>query len=128
MALRADGVLKLIDFGLVRIRDSAGITSEDDVLGTPYFMAPEYIRAPGIPDIRYDLYALGITLFYLVSGKFPFDADNAVGVLTWHVNEDVPDVRNFASPIAPTMNRWSCQADNASVWPSPAPSSTTPFC
>jgi DNA-binding response OmpR family regulator/predicted Ser/Thr protein kinase len=90
-----DGGVKLIDFGLVKIRDTAAITSQDDVLGTPYFMAPEYIRAPGVPDIRYDLYALGITFFHLLTGEYPFDGKNAAHVMEKHLRQPPPKVGHY---------------------------------
>ena len=93
--------VKLIDFGLVRIRDTAAITSNDDVLGTPYFMAPEYIRAPGIPDIRYDLYALGVTFFHLLTGEYPFDGKNAAHVMEKHLRCPPPKVSSFQPGVPP---------------------------
>lgn len=93
--ITSDDQVKLIDFGLVKIRDTAAITSQDDVLGTPYFMAPEYIRAPGIPDIRYDLYALGITFFHLLTGEYPFDGKNAAHVMEKHLRCAPPKVSAY---------------------------------
>jgi DNA-binding response OmpR family regulator len=90
-----DGEVKLIDFGLVKIRDTAAITSQDDVLGTPYFMAPEYIKAPGVPDIRYDIYALGISFFHLLTGEYPFDGKNAAHVMEKHLRCPAPKVSAF---------------------------------
>ena len=87
--------VKLIDFGLVRIDGTAAITSDDDVLGTPYFMCPEYIRAPGVPDIRYDLYALGVTFFNLLSGEYPFDGKNAAHVMEKHLRVPAPRVSAY---------------------------------
>ena len=93
--------VKLIDFGLVRISDTAAITSQDDVLGTPYFMAPEYIKAPGVPDIRYDLYACGVTLFHLLTGEYPFDGKNAAHVMEAHVRTPPPRARDYNPEIPP---------------------------
>ena len=97
--------VKLIDFGLVRIRDTAAITSNDDVLGTPYFMAPEYIRAPGIPDIRYDLYALGVSFFHLLTGEYPFDGKNAAHVMEKHLRCPAPKVSQFTPGVPPLAER-----------------------
>jgi CheY-like chemotaxis protein len=93
--------VKLIDFGLVRMQNTAAITSEDDVLGTPYFMCPEYIRAPGIPDIRYDLYALGVTFFHLLCGEYPFDGKNAAHVMAKHLRCRAPRVSVYQPGIPP---------------------------
>jgi DNA-binding response OmpR family regulator len=83
-------VLKLIDFGLVKIHDAATITSQDDVLGTPYFMAPEYISAACKPDVRYDLYSLGVTFWNLLTGQYPFEGKNAAHVMEKHLREPPP--------------------------------------
>jgi len=100
-----DGRVKLIDFGLVRIRDTAAITSEEDVLGTPYFMCPEYIREPGIPDIRYDLYALGVTFFNLLSGEYPFDGKNAAHVMEKHLRCPAPRVSSYQPGVPYVADR-----------------------
>ncbi|MEZ6189423.1 MAG: serine/threonine-protein kinase [Planctomycetota bacterium] len=101
-----DGIPKLADLGLAKRRtEGKEITSAGLIVGTPHYMAPEQALGVETVDIRADLYALGIMLFHLLSGTFPFDADNAVGVLTRHVNEDVPDVRNFVAPVSPGTAR-----------------------
>jgi len=101
--LTRDDQVKLIDFGLVKIANTAAITSQDDVLGTPYFMAPEYIRAPGVPDIRYDLYALGITFFHLLTAEYPFDGKNAAHVMEKHLRSPAPRVGRFQPGIPPAV-------------------------
>ncbi|MGE0711882.1 MAG: protein kinase [Planctomycetota bacterium] len=101
----ADDEVKLIDFGLVRIRDTAAITSEEDVLGTPYFMCPEYIREPGVPDIRYDLYALGVTFFNLLSGEYPFDGKNAAHVMEKHLRCPAPRVSSYMPGVPYVADR-----------------------
>jgi CheY-like chemotaxis protein/predicted Ser/Thr protein kinase len=100
-----DEEVKLIDFGLVRIRDTAAITSEEDVLGTPYFMCPEYIREPGVPDIRYDLYALGVTFFNLLSGEYPFDGKNAAHVMEKHLRVPAPRVSSYQPGVPYVADR-----------------------
>ncbi len=93
MVILPDDRLKLIDFGLVKIHDTATITSVDDVLGTPYFMAPEYISAACRPDVRYDIYSLGVTFFNMLTGEYPFDGKNAAHVMEKHLREP---------PVAPS--------------------------
>jgi serine/threonine-protein kinase len=90
MLVLEDDRLKLIDFGLVKIHDTATITSQDDVLGTPYFMAPEYISAASKPDVRYDIYSLGVTFFNLLTHEYPFEGKNAAHVMEKHLREPAP--------------------------------------
>ena len=75
--------VKLVDLGLARLMDAAPggdeagrITPEGFVIGTPDFLAPEQARNPGGVDIRADIYALGGTLFYLLTGKVPYEGAN----------------------------------------------------
>ena len=70
-----EGVLKILDLGLVRIQDEVpaeGLTPSGAVLGTYDYMAPEQAADPHNADIRADLYSLGCTLYFLLSGTPPF--------------------------------------------------------
>ncbi len=85
--------LKLMDFGLARGHDaSAPLTSSGDLLGTVNYMAPE--QAQGQPlDARADLYAMGVILYELATGRLPFTGDSPVAVLLGHIQ---------TAPIPPT--------------------------
>ena len=61
------------------------------VLGTPWFMAPEQVLGQSL-DHRTDIYALGATLFFLLSAEFPFDGADATEVLIRHVHDPIPAV------------------------------------
>ena len=69
--------MKVLDLGLAMLKARAGptsrVTQDGLVLGTPDFLAPEQARDPLGVDIRADVYALGATLFYLLTGRPPFD-------------------------------------------------------
>ena len=91
-------VAKLVDLGLARIRESepdAGrVTHEGFVIGTPDFLAPEQARNPMGVDIRADIYALGGTLYYLLTGKVPFDGANPTEKLLKHCTAPPPPLLN----------------------------------
>lgn len=73
-----EGQAKLLDFGLVRPSQGDVLTQSDDLVGTLEYMAPEQIRNPVAVDIRSDIYSLGATLFFALTGKSPFPLDGSV--------------------------------------------------
>ncbi|MEZ4461183.1 MAG: serine/threonine-protein kinase [bacterium] len=84
--------VKVLDFGIAKIvdDDQDGPTTETgSVFGTPEFMSPEQARGDGA-DARSDLYALGIILFFMVTGKLPFRGKNKLAVLNKQLNDAPP--------------------------------------
>ncbi|MBL0889534.1 MAG: protein kinase [Gemmatimonadaceae bacterium] len=78
-----DGTVKVGDFGLSRPVESVEqgrLTQTGLFLGTPVFSSPEQLMGEAL-DVRADIYAVGATLYYLLTGKLPFDADNAVKLI-----------------------------------------------
>ncbi|MAC25838.1 MAG: hypothetical protein CMH59_05070, partial [Myxococcales bacterium] len=74
LARRGDPLfVKVVDFGVSKLRDSS-LTGTADLLGTPYAMAPEQLRASRDVDARADVYALGVVLHHALSGRLPFEA------------------------------------------------------
>ena len=73
--LTEDNCVKILDLGLARIFDET-ITVTDAGMGTPAFMSPEQLKSTHDVDIRTDIYALGATLFYLLSGHHAFQGPN----------------------------------------------------
>jgi hypothetical protein len=96
----AHGAVKVLDFGLVA-GDAAAVTDgpveQTTMAGTPLYMAPEQARGEAI-DLRADIYALGATLFHLVSGDPPFRADSAAALVTLHATAARPNVPRGANP------------------------------
>ena len=89
--------VKVLDFGLVKnIEDGKGedLTQTGLFMGSPKYMAPEQIRGEHV-DARTDIYALGIMMYEMVTGKVPFDRPNSVNILMAHVNERVPTLREM---------------------------------
>ncbi|WP_240356240.1 MULTISPECIES: serine/threonine-protein kinase [Myxococcus] len=90
---RAEGfTVKLVDFGIAKVapvEGSAGLTSAGAVLGTPVAMAPEQILGQAV-DARADLYALGVLLYQLLTGKLPFTGASAVEIEEQHLHAPPP--------------------------------------
>ncbi|MBP8604380.1 MAG: serine/threonine protein kinase [Phycisphaerae bacterium] len=84
-----DGVVKLADMGLARETTDVKAAKHEQgkAFGTPYYIAPEQIR--GLVDIdgRADIYALGATLFHMVTGRVPFEASTPSEVMRKHLKE-----------------------------------------
>jgi len=96
LLLGLDGHVKIADFGLAKPVGASPVstlTRDGVVLGTPMYMAPEQTRADGV-DHRADMYALGCSFFHLLTGEPPYDAENAVELLSKHFTAPVPSVRS----------------------------------
>jgi eukaryotic-like serine/threonine-protein kinase len=87
------GMVKVTDFGIARIIDSTQ-TRTGLVLGTPSFMSPEQMAGDRV-DGRSDLYALGVTLFQLLTGQLPHKAGSMADLLHSIANDTAPDVRTL---------------------------------
>ena len=89
-----EAIVKVLDFGLARAtrEDPAdgGLTHPGQMLGTPDFIAPEQITHARTADIRADIYSLGCTLYYLLSGGPPFRGDGLYDILQAHHSMDAP--------------------------------------
>lgn len=95
--LTANGLVKILDFGIAKALGSSQMTGVGLKIGTPEYMSPE--QASGVTaDKRSDLYSVGITLFEMVTGNVPFEADTPVGVMYKHVHEKVPQIPLDRSP------------------------------
>jgi serine/threonine protein kinase len=109
--LTKDGVVKLLDMGLARIRDDADehtpITQAGDVMGTPDFMAPEQALDSHAADIRSDIYSLGCTLYYLLGGRSPVSGGTLLDKLYRQRFEEPEPVEKVAVGVPPGWP-WSC--------------------
>jgi WD40 repeat protein len=88
---KAIPTVKILDFGLARFAretDRGQLTAHGVVLGTPDFMAPEQARRFHETDIRSDIYSLGCTLYYLLTGRVPFPEGDAFSKFVQHAMED----------------------------------------
>ncbi|MHC4778141.1 MAG: serine/threonine protein kinase, partial [Planctomycetota bacterium] len=94
------GLAKVADFGLARdLASSSRITAPGAVIGTPAFMSPEQGQGSDV-DHRSDLYSLGATLYFILSGNYPYSGPSPVSIIHKHISDPVPDVREVMPAVS----------------------------
>ena len=89
-----DGVVKVADFGLSRAMAESRATQANVLMGTAAYLAPEQVQGETV-DHRADIYALGIMLFEMLTGRLPFNGDTPVVIAYKRVAEDVPSAMSI---------------------------------
>lgn len=92
LMLDKTGKIKLADFGLARISDATALTAAGKTLGTFAYMAPEQISGSSPITAKTDLYAFGVVLYELVTGKTPFQTETTAELLMQHLTKKPPRV------------------------------------
>ena len=97
---RATGRVVVSDFGLARIaRSTTSVTTQGMLLGTPEYWSPEQARGAD-SETATDMYALGCLLFWLLSGRTPFEGDDRLAVGLRRAHETAPSLLSYV-PDAP---------------------------
>ena len=99
---KTDGTIVLIDFGTAFIHNSdINLYQEDGstIIGTPQYIAPELASNPS-GTIQSDIYALGITMYEMFTGQYPFTAENKLDIVRMQIRDPFPSVRK-KNPLVP---------------------------
>jgi serine/threonine-protein kinase len=107
--VRDDGVVKVLDFGLAkpvdvtpRDAETMSWTQEGRILGTPGYMSPE--QATGRPvDVRTDVFAIGVLLYEMLTGKRPFVGDTSMDILMATSRDEPVPIRKLAPRVSPAL-------------------------
>ena len=104
-----EGRVKLIDMGLARLRQAdpavADLTASGVTLGTFDYISPEQARDPRNADIRSDIYSLGCTVFFMLTGQPPFPQGTVLQKLLQHQGDEPPDIRQFRPELPDELGR-----------------------
>ncbi len=96
------GQAKLVDFGIAKKMSKTGSTKTSELAGTAYFIAPEQALGSNL-DTRADLYSIGASLFYVLTGQFPYNGKNTIEIIQKHINEPVPNPTDIRKDLPPWL-------------------------
>lgn len=101
---RNNALVKLTDFGIVRVAEDAGLTNSGIVLGTADYLSPEQARGETLTASS-DLYSLGVVMFEMLAGRPPFVGPTAVSIAMQHASTTPPPLRQFNPAVPPSIER-----------------------
>jgi eukaryotic-like serine/threonine-protein kinase len=102
--LTPDGRIKVMDFGLAKLKGSLHLTKESSTLGTLAYMAPEQIEG-GASDARSDIFSFGVLLFEMLTGKLPFRGEHDAALMYSIINEEPESVHRYLADASPEIDR-----------------------
>ena len=97
-----EGNVKITDFGIAVALSDTSLTQTNTLLGSVHYLSPEQARG-GMATIQTDIYALGIVLYELLTGKVPFDGESAVSIALKHFQEPLPTIVNPTAMIPQSL-------------------------
>jgi eukaryotic-like serine/threonine-protein kinase len=97
-----DGTAKLTDFGLVRMEGLPTLTDAGTLLGTARYIAPEQARGERSTPAS-DVYSLGVVFYRMLTGRVPFEAENALDLAAMHADAELPPIRSLRPDVPPVL-------------------------
>ena len=98
------GIVRLMDFGIAKElgAGASAATATGLIVGTPEYMSPEQARGEPV-DLRADIYALGIVIFEIFTGRVPFKGDTPMATILKHINDPPPIFEAAAAAVPPAI-------------------------
>jgi serine/threonine-protein kinase len=111
-AVTGKGEIKILDMGLARLREAhvprgeqiVALTQEGTMMGTPDYLAPEQARNAKAADIRSDIYSLGCTFYFLLTGGPPFPGNSVMQKLFQHQKQEPKPIESVRSNVPPGLS------------------------
>ena len=97
-------VVKIVDFGLARGRETVTLTQSNVFMGTAYYISPEQAESGRSADTRSDLYSVAAVLFEMLAGRPPFEGETAVDIVIKHMNAKVPSICHIRPDLPVDMD------------------------
>jgi len=112
--VKADGTIKIADFGIALANGAMQITSKDSVLGSVHYLAPELSKGAQA-TMQSDIYSLGIVFYEMLTGDIPYKGDTAVQVALQHIKGEIPSVRKLNPAIPQSVENILIKATAKSI-------------
>lgn len=100
--IRTDGTVKLTDFGIALIFNSATVTKTETIVGSVQYLAPEVLKGEK-PSIKSDIYGMGILLYEMLRGDLPFKGDTPISIALEHIGKEIPSLRKYNFDIPQSL-------------------------
>ncbi|MEQ7153246.1 Stk1 family PASTA domain-containing Ser/Thr kinase [Enterococcus gallinarum] len=96
------GVVKITDFGIAIALSETSITQTNSMLGSVHYLSPEQARG-SMATNQSDIYAIGIILYEMLTGKVPFDGESAVTIALKHFQDEIPSIRIYDKNVPQSL-------------------------
>lgn len=100
--INEDGVVKITDFGIAIALSETSITQTNSMLGSVHYLSPEQARG-GMATNQSDIYAIGIILYEMLTGRVPFDGESAVTIALKHFQDEIPSIRIYDKNVPQSL-------------------------
>src|SRR5688572_25619376 len=104
----ADGVARLMDFGIAKRKGGETLTATGHIVGTPEYMSPEQAQGHRV-DFRSDIYALGIVIYEIFTGRVPFRGETPISTILKHLHDppplDPPEAESIPAAVRSVLRR-----------------------